>query len=100
MDGACPPQVCDVQIELEAATCGRSVELVEVLVNGKLEPGLWRPGQRLRTCATVARGAAATLDARSDGSWRWQHEVSCPPLQQGEAAGYTIVRVLHCKSVP
>lgn len=98
--GTCPTNVCDVSVELEAATCGTVVEHVEVMLDDKLEPAIWVPGDTLRSCTAIARGAKATLVGRSDTGWAWDDEVQCPAAAAGETSGPTIVRVLHCVSGP
>ncbi len=96
VDGVCPANVCDVSVELEAATCGAVVNQVEVMLDDRLEPAIWVPGATLRSCGTLARGAKATLVGRSDTGWAWDDIVECPAAAAGETKGPTIVRVLHC----
>lgn len=95
-DGACPVAVCDVSIEVEAATCASEVDKVEILIGDTLEPAIFVPGQLGRTCATIPRGGKAWLRARADKAWSWEEELTCPAAAPGETSGPTIARVLHC----
>ncbi len=93
----CPVEVCDLQLEVDKASCGGRVSVVEVLIDGMLEPGVWVPGQPRRTCATVQRGAVFHVTARADTSWLWSPEIKCPSqAEPGAANGTTISRVLQC----
>ncbi len=94
--GSCPLTVCDVQILVEADTCGGELAAVEVLINGRLEPEVLRSGTAARSCSTVARGATAEIIARADTGWRWLESVACPAATPGESEGPTLERVLHC----
>lgn len=93
---ACPTSVCDVSIELEAATCGALVNKVELMIDDQLEPTIWVPGDILHSCATIPRGAKATMVARSDTGWAWEDPLECPVADAGDTQGPTITRVLHC----
>jgi hypothetical protein len=95
--GACPATSCGLRLEVEAASCLGEVEAVEVMVGATLEPVIWRPGDRLLTCAGIARGATQTLRARGDVGWSWTEPLSCPAPRAGETAGPIITRVLHCR---
>jgi hypothetical protein len=93
----CPVEVCDLQLEVDKASCGGLVSVVEVLIDGMLEPGVWLPGQPRRTCATVQRGAVFHVTARADTSWLWSPEITCPSQGELDAVnGTTISRVLQC----
>ena len=98
--GACPTSVCDISVELEAATCGSQLKHVELLIDDELESAIWVPGDALRTCATIPRGAKATMVARSDTGWGWEDPIECPAAEVGETQGPTITRVLHCVTAP
>ncbi len=92
----CPTSRCDLQIELSAATCGGQAATVEVMVGDELEPETYAVGKPRRSCATLARGATALLQARSNTTWQWAEEVICPAASPGDTQGPTIVRVLNC----
>ena len=93
----CPVDVCDLQIEIDKVSCAGKVNVVEILIGGVLEPGVWVPGQPKRTCATVARGEVFHVTARADTSWLWSPQVTCPNQSEPNAAnGTTIARVLQC----
>ena len=98
---ACPTSVCDLQVEIDPGSCGSKVGLVEILIGGQLEPNIWKPGDKTRTCATIPRGGKGQFVARADTAWQWKEEIACPaPDGTAEKTGPTIVRVLHCTSEP
>ncbi len=92
----CPTSRCDLQIELSSATCKGQADYAEVLIGGELEPDRYDLGKPRRSCATLARGATAMLQARSNTTWQWAEEVVCPAAAPGDVQGPTIVRVLNC----
>ena len=93
----CPVTVCDIELELDPKTCTGEVNSVEVLVGAQLEQHIWSPGDKKRTCSTIARGATVELYARADTPWQWREDITCPAPDGGvEANGPTIVRVLQC----
>lgn len=99
--GQCPVSVCDLRVELDKETCGDEVGAVEILIGGQLESTIWKPGDRVRTCATIPRGKRVDFVARADTAWRWREEILCPaPDGAAEKAGPTVVRVLHCTTSP
>lgn len=97
-DGVCPPDRCGLQLEVSAQNCGGEVSKVEVLLGGVVDPEVLTPGQKTRTCLTLARGETATFFARSDGVWQWQETLTCPPAAAGESQGPILARVLNCSS--
>lgn len=97
-DGVCPPDRCGLQLEVAASSCSGEVSKVEVLLAGAVDPEILRPGQKTRTCLTLARGETATFFARSDGVWQWQETITCPAAVAGEAQGPILARVLNCTS--
>lgn len=95
--GECPVDVCDLQLEVEAATCAGKVELVEIMIGAELERHIWVPGEPARTCATVKRGESFKVVARADTAWAWMPEIACPAQGAADAkTGETISRVLQC----
>ncbi len=97
----CPTSVCDLQVEVDPESCGSKVALVEILIGGQLEPNIWKPGDKTRTCATIPRGGTGQFIARADTAWQWREAITCPaPDGATEKNGPTIVRVLHCTSEP
>ncbi len=99
--GACPTTVCDLRIEVAGDSCQGELTRLEVMVGDRLETSIWKPGDSLRTCATIERGQSATVFARADTAWQWSEEISCPlPAGGAETEGPTIARVLHCLTGP
>ena len=103
----CPADRCDLQIEIEAASCAGQVAVVEAEIGGQLEPTRFSVGQPRRTCVTLARGSSAQIIARAAApdsapdsvpEWQWQETVTCPAAQPGEQNGPTIARVFQCNA--
>ncbi len=102
---ACPPDVCDVQIELAQASCTGQIGDVELMLGNQLDPKVFHVGKAQRTCATIARGTSLQLWARANrakgaGSqvpdWQWVEDVACPARAPQDVTGPTIARVLQC----
>lgn len=93
----CPVDVCDLRLEIEAASCAGEVNLVEIQIGPYLEKHIWVPGVPARTCATVKRGESFELVARADTAWRWTPSIPCPDqVEAGATEGTTVSRVLQC----
>ncbi len=97
-DKPCPPEVCDVQIEISTKTCQGKVGKVEVLIGDQLDPEPVTFGSPRRTCATIGRGQVQKLHVRSDTTWQWIEDLACPPAGPGDTQGVTVVRVLNCQT--
>ena len=93
----CPVDVCDLRLEIEAATCQGEVNLVEIQIGAQLEKHIWVPGKPAHSCTTVKRGGSFELVARADTAWRWGPTIACPAqTDPTEMVGPTVSRVLQC----
>ena len=92
---SCPATHCGVRVTVDKSSCDGKVAKVEVMVGETLEPKVWRVGEPRLTCAAIAAGEEAVVQARADTPWKWK---SLPLKCAKDSAGSAIEHVLECKT--